>query len=89
MRVATGKCRDAASDAGHSLGLDDLMQLVDEHAHVLAVVDGRHDQVDAACLEGRFQHRREFGSLADALSCVQAATGVEVPVTSQPVGAVP
>ena len=30
-----------------------------------------------------------FGSLADALSCIQTATGVDVPVTSQPVGDVP
>ena len=42
------------------------VQLVDEHAHVFAIVDGRHDQMHAALLECSFQHRREFPGVADA-----------------------
>jgi len=42
------------------------VQLVDEHAHVFAIVDGRHDQMHAALLECGFQHRREFPCVADA-----------------------
>src|SRR4051812_29237750 len=58
------------------------VQLVDQHAHVLAVVDGHHDEMHAAFAEGGFQHGRQFRGLADAraLGAVGLRIGDEIGV---------
>ena len=50
----------------HLAGPDYRVQLVDKHAHVLAVVDRRHNEMNAAVSESSFEHRREFRDVADA-----------------------
>src|ERR1700755_2857313 len=42
------------------------MQLLHEYAHILAVVDRRHDQMQTALLKSSFEHVLECPVMADA-----------------------